>query len=184
MCSPFVEKRADLPRGVFPQYRTAPPEIACRGVTASVSTARRACGLGWALYGGFFPRGTRFDIRITAEGRDDEPMGREQSKGIPGPACALRSAPSSSVPSSRAKASISLVDVLGPGRVVSKVQESDKKSQNPKRQNSDEQFLRIVAQSKGIEGKKPSDVVDALTGAITEGPKQSKGHEQLCLGRQ
>lgn len=34
----------------------------------------------------FLPRGTRFDIRITAEGRDDEPMGREESKGIPGPA--------------------------------------------------------------------------------------------------
>ena len=32
------------------------------------------------------PRGTRFDIRITAEGRDDETMGRDQSEGIPGPA--------------------------------------------------------------------------------------------------
>ncbi len=34
----------------------------------------------------FLPRGTRFDIRITAEGRDNEPMGREESKGIPNPA--------------------------------------------------------------------------------------------------
>ena len=34
----------------------------------------------------FLPRGTRFDIRITAEGRDDETMGREESKGIPNPA--------------------------------------------------------------------------------------------------
>ena len=34
----------------------------------------------------FLPRGTRFDIRITAEGRDNEPMGRDQSEGIPGPA--------------------------------------------------------------------------------------------------
>lgn len=34
----------------------------------------------------FLPRGTSFDIRITAEGRDDETMGRDQSKGIPGPA--------------------------------------------------------------------------------------------------
>lgn len=34
----------------------------------------------------FLPRSTRFDIRITAEGRDDEPMGLEQSEGIPGPA--------------------------------------------------------------------------------------------------
>lgn len=34
----------------------------------------------------FLPRSTKFDIRITAEGRDDEPMGRDQSEGIPGPA--------------------------------------------------------------------------------------------------
>lgn len=34
----------------------------------------------------FLPRGTRFTIRITAEGRDNEPMGRDQSDGIPGPA--------------------------------------------------------------------------------------------------
>ena len=34
----------------------------------------------------FLPRGSRFDIRITAEGRDDETMGREESKGIPSPA--------------------------------------------------------------------------------------------------
>ena len=34
----------------------------------------------------FLPRGTRFDIHLTAEGRDDETMGREESKGIPNPA--------------------------------------------------------------------------------------------------
>ena len=34
----------------------------------------------------FLPRGTKFNIRITAEGRDDETMGRNQSEGIPGPA--------------------------------------------------------------------------------------------------
>ena len=34
----------------------------------------------------FLPRGTKFDIRITAEGRDDETMGRDQSDGIPGSA--------------------------------------------------------------------------------------------------
>ena len=34
----------------------------------------------------FLPRGTAFGIRITAEGRDGETMGREQSDGIPGPA--------------------------------------------------------------------------------------------------
>ena len=42
---------------------------------------------GGALYEHeFLPRGTKFDIRITAEGRDDETMGRDQSEGIPGPA--------------------------------------------------------------------------------------------------
>lgn len=34
----------------------------------------------------FLPRGTKFDIRITAEGRDGEPMENKQSDGIPGPA--------------------------------------------------------------------------------------------------
>lgn len=34
----------------------------------------------------FLPRGTRFKIRITAEGCDGETMGREESKGIPEPA--------------------------------------------------------------------------------------------------
>lgn len=34
----------------------------------------------------FLPRGTAFTIRITAEGRDDEPMENKQSEGIPGPA--------------------------------------------------------------------------------------------------
>lgn len=33
----------------------------------------------------FLPRGTKFDIRVTAEGRDGETMGREQSDGLPGP---------------------------------------------------------------------------------------------------
>lgn len=34
----------------------------------------------------FLPRGTAFAIRITAEGRDGEPMENKQSEGIPGPA--------------------------------------------------------------------------------------------------
>jgi len=34
----------------------------------------------------FLPRGTKFDIRITAEGRDGEPTENKQSDGIPGPA--------------------------------------------------------------------------------------------------
>jgi len=34
----------------------------------------------------FLPRGTAFDIRITAEGRDNEPMTDDKSTGTPGPA--------------------------------------------------------------------------------------------------
>lgn len=119
----------------------------------------------------FLPRGTRFTIRITAEGRDGEKMRREQSEGIPGPA-----------PSNAVKKLLRLIRSLfktkaimlggrtrsGQGHI--KVQESDKK-----RQDSDEQYLRIIAQSKGIEGKKPIDIVDALTGALSEGRESPKG---------
>lgn len=119
----------------------------------------------------FLPRGTRFTIRITAEGRDGEKMRREQSEGIPGPA-----------PSDAVKKLLRLIRSLfktkaimlggrtrsGQGHI--KVQESDKK-----RQDSDEQYLRIIAQSKGIEGKKPIDIVDALTGALSEGRESPKG---------
>ncbi len=126
----------------------------------------------------FLPRGTRFTIRITAEGRDDETMGRDQSEGIPGPA------PSKAIElflhlilSLFESEAISLGGRTGSGQGCIKVQGSDKKRPGSKeeRQDSDKQYLRIVAQSKGIEGKKPVDIVDALTGALSEGPESSKG---------
>lgn len=164
----------------FPQYKDSDsgesPLPRRHGVGIDRTTGAASDG---ALYEHeFLPRGTSFNIRITAEGRDGEPMGLEQSEGIPGPA------PSEAIElllhlirSLFESKAISLGGRTGSGQGRIKVQESDKKSQESKekRQNSDEQFLRIVAQSKGIEGKKPSDVVDALTGALTEGPKQSKG---------
>ena len=119
----------------------------------------------------FLPRGTKFDIRITAEGRDDETMGRDQSEGIPGSASSevielllhlIRSLFESEA--------ISLGGRTGSGQGCIKVQGSKEE-----RQDSDKQYLRIVAQSKGIEGKKPVDIVDALTGALSEGPESSKG---------
>ena len=55
----------------------------------------------------FLPRGTRFNIRITAEGRDGEPTVNKQSDGIPGPA------PSDSVK----KLLEFIVDVLESGAV-------------------------------------------------------------------
>jgi hypothetical protein avisC_11510 len=119
----------------------------------------------------FLPRGTKFDIRITAEGRDDETMGRDQSEGIPGSASSevielllhlIRSLFESEA--------ISLGGRTGSGQGCIKVQGSKEE-----RQDSAKQYLRIVAQSKGIEGKKPVDIVDALTGALSEGPESSKG---------
>lgn len=126
----------------------------------------------------FLPRGTRFAIRITAEGRDGEKMGREQSDGIPGPA------PSKAIElllhlilSFFKNEAISLGGRTGSGQGAIKVQESDKKHQgsNEERQDSDDQYLRIVGKSKGIEGKRLVDVVDPLTGALTEGPESSEG---------
>lgn len=119
----------------------------------------------------FLPRGTKFDIRITAEGRDGEKMRREQSKGIPGPASSKAIELLLHLIRSLFKNEpISLGGRTGSGQGAIKVQES-----NEERQDSDDQYLRIVAQSKGIEGKEPVDIVDALTGALTEGPESSKG---------
>ena len=72
----------------FPKYKDSDPgEFPLprrHGVGIDRTTGAASDG---ALYEHeFLPRGTRFDIRITAEGRDDEPMGLEQSEGIPGPA--------------------------------------------------------------------------------------------------
>ena len=164
----------------FPQYKDKDsgdsPLPRRHGVGIDRTTGAASDG---ALYEHeFLPRGTKFNIRITAEGRDGEPTVNKQSDGIPGPASSeaielllhlIRSLFESKA--------ISLGGRTGSGQGHIKVQESDEKRQESKGecQNSDEQFLRIVAQSKGIEGKKPADIVDTLTGALTEGPKKSKG---------
>lgn len=70
-------KHKDSDSGEFPLPRR-------HGVGIDRTTGAASDG---ALYEHeFLPRGTKFDIRITAEGRDDETMGRDQSEGIPGPA--------------------------------------------------------------------------------------------------
>ena len=163
----------------FPEYKDSDsgesPLPRRHGVGIDRTTGAASDG---ALYEHeFLPRGTRFTIRITAEGRDDETMGRDQSEGIPGSASSevielllhlIRSLFESEA--------ISLGGRTGSGQGCIKVQGSDKKRQGSKeeRQDSDKQYLRIVAQSKGIEGKKPVDIVDALTGALTEKPKSDK----------
>lgn len=72
----------------FPQYKDIDsgesPLPRRHGVGIDRTTGAASDG---ALYEHeFLPRGTKLDIRITAEGRDDETMGRDQSEGIPGPA--------------------------------------------------------------------------------------------------
>lgn len=72
----------------FPQYKDTDsgesPLPRRHGVGIDRTTGAASDG---ALYEHeFLPRGTRFTIRITAEGRDDEKMRREQSDGIPEPA--------------------------------------------------------------------------------------------------
>ena len=72
----------------FPEYKDSDsgesPLPRRHGVGIDRTTGAASDG---ALYEHeFLSRGTRFDIRITAEGRDGEKMGRDQSEGIPGPA--------------------------------------------------------------------------------------------------
>ncbi|WP_347715445.1 RAMP superfamily CRISPR-associated protein [uncultured Actinomyces sp.] len=72
----------------FPQYKDSDsgesPLPRRHGVGIDRTTGAASDG---ALYEHeFLPRGTKFDIRITAEGRDDEPTVNKQSDGIPGPA--------------------------------------------------------------------------------------------------
>ena len=72
----------------FPEYKDSDsgesPLPRRHGVGIDRTTGAASDG---ALYEHeFLPRGTKFDIRITAEGHDDETMGRDQSEGIPGSA--------------------------------------------------------------------------------------------------
>jgi len=167
----------------FPQYKDIDsgesPLPRRHGVGIDRTTGAASDG---ALYEHeFLPRGTRFTIRITAEGRDDEPMGREQSDGIPGPASSKAIELLLHLIHSLFKSkAISLGGRTGSGQGAIKVQES-----NEEHQDSGDQYLRIVAQSKGIEGKEPVDIVDALTGALTEEPESSKGTDSsACVGTQ
>ena len=72
----------------FPEYKDSgsgeSPLPRRHGVGIDRTTGAASDG---ALYEHeFLPRGTRFNIRITAEGRDGEPTVNKQSDGIPGPA--------------------------------------------------------------------------------------------------
>ena len=104
----------------------------------------------------FLPRGTKFDIRITAEGRDGETMGREQSDGIPGPA------PSDSVK----KLLEIIVDILKSGAVCL-----------GGRTGSGQGTIQVIEPKLRRTGgttdpgalTAPADVIDALIGPDSEG---------------
>ena len=157
----------------FPQYKDSDsgesPLPRRHGVGIDRTTGAASDG---ALYEHeFLPRGTAFTIRITAEGRDGEPTVNKQSDGIPGPASSKAIELLLHLIRSLFKSeAISLGGRAGSGQGAIKVQES-----NEEHQESDDQYLSIVAQSKGIEGKEPVDIVDALTGALTEEPESSNG---------
>ena len=104
----------------------------------------------------FLPRGTKFDIRITAEGRDDETMGRDQSEGIPGPASS----------ESVKKLLEVIVDILTSGAVCI-----------GGRTGSGQGTIQVIEPKLRRTGKTtdagaltaPADVLDALIGEAEEG---------------
>ena len=112
----------------------------------------------------FVPRGTRFTAVITAEGRDNEEMTREQSKGIPGPAStdAVKKLLGLIV-SILDSSTVTLGGRTGSGQGTVRLRSSD---------------LRVVARTTDDKGKNLSKVVDALVGK-EEGPlEEDTGNEE------
>ena len=142
----------------FPQYKDSDsgesPLPRRHGVGIDRTTGAASDG---ALYEHeFLPRGTSFNIRITAEGRDGEPTVNKQSDGIPGPA------PSDSVK----KLLEFIVDVLESGAVPL-----------GGRTGSGQGTIQVIGPKLCRTGKTtdagalttPADVLDALIGEDEEG---------------
>ena len=142
----------------FPQYKDIDsgesPLPRRHGVGIDRTTGAASDG---ALYEHeFLPRGTKLDIRITAEGRDDETMGRDQSEGIPEPASS----------ESVKKLLEVIVDVLTSGAVCL-----------GGRTGSGQGTIQVIEPKLRSTGKTtdagaltaPSDVLDALIGEDEEG---------------
>ena len=142
----------------FPQYKDSDsgesPLPRRHGVGIDRTTGAASDG---ALYEHeFLPRGTKFDIRITAEGRDGETMGREQSDGIPGPASS----------ESVKKLLEIIVDILKSGAVCL-----------GGRTGSGQGTIQVIEPKLRRTGKTtdtgaltaPADVLDALIGPDSEG---------------
>ena len=142
----------------FPQYKDSDsgesPLPRRHGVGIDRTTGAASDG---ALYEHeFLPRGTKFDIRITAEGRDGEPTVNKQSDVIPGPA------PSESVK----KLLEVIVDILKSGTVCL-----------GGRTGSGQGTIQVIEPKLRRTGRTtyagtltaPADVLDALIGQDKEG---------------
>ena len=104
----------------------------------------------------FLPRGTMFNIRITAEGRDDEKMRREQSDGIPGPASS----------ESVKKLLEFIVDVLTSGAICLGGRTG---SGQGTIQVIEPKLRRTAKTTDAGTSAEPADVLDALIGEDAEG---------------
>ena len=142
----------------FPQYKNTDsgesPLPRRHGVGIDRTTGAASDG---ALYEHeFLPRGTRFTIRITAEGRDDEKMRREQSDGIPEPASS----------ESVKKILEFIVDVLTSGAICLGGRTG---SGQGTIQVIEPKLRRTVKTTDAGTPAEPADVLDALIGEDAEG---------------
>ena len=142
----------------FPQYKNTDsgesPLPRRHGVGIDRTTGAASDG---ALYEHeFLPRGTRFTIRITAEGRDDEKMRREQSDGIPEPASS----------ESVKKILEFIVDVLTSGAICLGGRTC---SGQGTIQVIEPKLRRTVKTTDAGTPAEPADVLDALIGEDAEG---------------
>lgn len=142
----------------FPQYKDTDsgesPLPRRHGVGIDRTTGAASDG---ALYEHeFLPRGTRFTIRITAEGRDGEKMRREQSDGIPEPASS----------ESVKKILEFIVDVLTSGAICLGGRTG---SGQGTIQVIEPKLRRTAKTTDAGTSAEPADVLDALIGEDAEG---------------
>ena len=112
----------------------------------------------------FLPRGTRFTAVITAEGRDNEKMTREQSKGIPSPAStdAVEKLLGLIV-SILDSGAVALGGRTGSGQGTVRLRSSDR---------------RLVTGTTDAARREIACVVDALVGKEEDPPEEGKGNKE------
>lgn len=145
----------------FPGFQNA--ELPTRhGVGIDRTTGAASSG---ALYEHeFLPRGTRFTAVITAEGRDNEKMTREQSKGIPGPAST----------DAVEKLLGLIVSILDSGAVALGGRTGS--GQGTVRLHSSDR--RLVAGTTDAARREIACVVDALVGKEEDPPEEDTGNKE------